>query len=164
MGQLKRNEDLPVTPWKQILTSVPVLAYTCAQVGQMLDLFQSEISFISNKNSTYFVLLLFTYVQIGHDWVFNVMASDLPKYMKEVLGFSVHEVGLYSSLPYLLMFVVSILSAFLCDSMINRNYLTITQTRKIFTAASMFYCWLSYTRVYPTSSEVMILEVPLVPF
>lgn len=97
-----------------------------------------------------------TYVQIGHDWVSYVMASDLPKYMKEVLGFSVHEVGLYSSLPYLLMFVVSILSAFLCDSMINRNYLTITQTRKIFTAASMFLCWRSYTRVYPTSSEVMI--------
>lgn len=33
MGQLKRHDDLPSTPWREILTSVPVLAYICAQVG-----------------------------------------------------------------------------------------------------------------------------------
>lgn len=32
MGQLKRHDDLPSTPWTQILTSVPVIAYIIAQV------------------------------------------------------------------------------------------------------------------------------------
>lgn len=32
MGQLKRNDDLPATPWKSILTSMPVIAYVIAQV------------------------------------------------------------------------------------------------------------------------------------
>lgn len=62
------------------------------------------------------------------------MASDLPKYMKEVLGFPVQDVGLYSSLPYLLMWAVSIASGFLCDYLINYGYVTITTARKIFTA------------------------------
>lgn len=65
------------------------------------------------------------------------MASDLPKYMKEVLGFSVHLVGLYSSLPYLLMWAVSIGSGFLSDYLTGRGYLTITQARKTFTGLGM---------------------------
>lgn len=72
-------------------------------------------------------------LKVGHDWVFYIMASDLPKYMKEVLGFPVHDVGLYSSLPYLLMWAVSIASGFLCDYLINSGYVTITTARKIFT-------------------------------
>lgn len=32
MGQTKRNDDLPPTPWMAILTSVPVFALICAQV------------------------------------------------------------------------------------------------------------------------------------
>lgn len=34
IGQLKRQTDLPSTPWKSILTSAPVLAYAIAQVIQ----------------------------------------------------------------------------------------------------------------------------------
>lgn len=62
------------------------------------------------------------------------MASDLPKYMKEVLGFSVREIGVYTSLPYLLMWTVSIVSGFFSDYLINSGYATTTQARKIFTA------------------------------
>lgn len=78
-------------------------------------------------------------LQIGQDWTAYVMMSDLPKYMKEVLGFPVKEVGLYSSLPYLLMWFVSVSSAFLCDHMIDKGYVTITQARKIFTTAGMHH-------------------------
>lgn len=75
--------------------------------------------------------------QIGHDWLIYILASDLPKYMKEVLGFPVHDVGLYSSLPYLLMWIVSITSGFISDYSINGGFFTITQARKIFTAFGM---------------------------
>lgn len=54
MGQLKRNKDLPPTPWIAILTSVPMMALVCAQ--------------------------------IGHDWGFYIMVTDLPLYISGVLG------------------------------------------------------------------------------
>lgn len=47
MGTLVRDKNLPPTPWKAILTSVPMMALVCAQ--------------------------------IGHDFGFFIMATDLPK-------------------------------------------------------------------------------------
>lgn len=47
MGTLGRDKNLPPTPWKAILTSVPMMALVCAQ--------------------------------IGHDFGFFIMATDLPK-------------------------------------------------------------------------------------
>lgn len=76
-----------------------------------------------------FVLMI---AQITNDYVFYVLASDLPKYMREVLGFSIEEVGLYSSFPYAFKWISSILSGFLCDHLISRQYLTVTQARKLF--------------------------------
>lgn len=32
MGELKRNDDLPPTPWKSVLNSSPVIALIIAQV------------------------------------------------------------------------------------------------------------------------------------
>lgn len=59
------------------------------------------------------------------------MSSYMPKYLREVLGFSISDVGLYSSLPYLLKWIVSILSGVVSDYIIGRKYLSITNTRKI---------------------------------
>lgn len=73
------------------------------------------------------------------------MGSDLPKYMKEVLGFSVHDVGLYSSLPYLLMWIVSIAGGLICDWIIVRKFVTVTQARKIFaTLGKLFEIFFEY--------------------
>lgn len=85
-----------------ILTSAPMLALICAQ--------------------------------IGHDWGFFIMVTDLPKYMSDVLHFSIKDNGLYSSLPYMLMWIVSITSGFLGDWLIKTNKLSITNSRKLFTS------------------------------
>lgn len=58
--------------------------------------------------------------------------------MKEVLGFSIREVGFYSSIPYLLMWIVSILSGFLCDYLISRQFVSVLNARKLFTALCKF--------------------------
>lgn len=76
--------------------------------------------------------------QIGHDWGFYVMVSDLPKYMSDVLQFSIKDNGLYSSLPYLFMWGVSVSTGFLSDFLIVRNIVTITGARKIFTGVGAF--------------------------
>ncbi|RZB39500.1 inorganic phosphate cotransporter [Asbolus verrucosus] len=72
--------------------------------------------------------------QIGHDWGFYTMVTDLPKYMKDVLKFRVEENGVWSSLPYLVMWLVSMTSGWLCDWLIKKGYMGITIARKFFTA------------------------------
>lgn len=102
MGSVTRNDNLPPTPWKAILTNLPMIALVCAQ--------------------------------IGHDWGFYIMVTDLPKYMADVMQFSIKANGLYSSLPYIMMWIFSISSGFVGDWLMTRNILSITNTRKLMTA------------------------------
>lgn len=106
LGELKRNENLPPTPWKEILQSPPVYAMIAAQ--------------------------------IGHNWGYFVMASDLPKYMSDVMRFSIKENGFYSALPYLVMFISSMATGFLSDYLTVRNYMSLTNVRKFFTFVCKF--------------------------
>uniref|UniRef100_A0A336K4P4 CSON011178 protein n=1 Tax=Culicoides sonorensis TaxID=179676 RepID=A0A336K4P4_CULSO len=101
LGQLSRDKTLPPTPWLLIITSAPMLALICAQ--------------------------------IGHDFGFFIMVTDLPKYMSDVLHFNIKQNGLYSSLPYLMMWIVSITSGILGDWLIKKDYIGITNSRKLFT-------------------------------
>lgn len=71
--------------------------------------------------------------QIGHDWGFFIMVTDLPKYMSDVLNFSIKQNGLYSSLPYLMMWLVSLSTGILGDWMIKSGRISITNSRKMFT-------------------------------
>ncbi|XP_067000244.2 putative inorganic phosphate cotransporter isoform X2 [Anabrus simplex] len=71
--------------------------------------------------------------QIGHDWGFFTMVTDLPKYMKDVLKFKIAENGYLSALPYLMMWLVSMSTGWLADFMIRRGILNTTNTRKLFT-------------------------------
>lgn len=73
-------------------------------------------------------------MQLGHDWVFYIISAYLPKYLKDVLEMETYEVGIYASIPFLAMWIVSLVSGFISDFLITRNYITITQGRKIFTA------------------------------
>ncbi|KAJ8913208.1 hypothetical protein NQ315_016150 [Exocentrus adspersus] len=76
--------------------------------------------------------------QIGHDWGFFTMVTDLPKYMKDVLHFNVKENGVWSSVPYIFMWLVSMSSGWLCDWLISKKGLSLTTARKTFTTiASM---------------------------
>lgn len=76
--------------------------------------------------------------QIGHDWGFFIMVTDLPKYMSDVLQFSIKDNGIYSALPYLFMWIVSVLTGFLSDWLIVRGYLNITNARKVFTGVGAY--------------------------
>lgn len=53
-------QDLPPTPWRHIITSVPLWGLIIAQ--------------------------------IGHDWGLFTIITDLPKYMKSVMHFSIAQV------------------------------------------------------------------------
>ncbi|EDW39857.1 GL16129 [Drosophila persimilis] len=106
IGTIGRNESLPPTPWKAILTNLPMFALVSAQ--------------------------------IGHDWGFYIMVTDLPKYMADVLQFSIKANGLYSSLPYVMMWIVSVGSGFVADWMIRKGIMSTTNTRKVMTGLAAF--------------------------
>lgn len=72
--------------------------------------------------------------QIGHQWGLFIVINDLPKYMNDVLRFSIKKNGLYTSIPYLLLWFVGICTGFLSDYLISRKILGITNSRKLFTS------------------------------
>lgn len=69
--------------------------------------------------------------QIGHDWGFFTMVTDLPKYMSSVLKYSIKTNGFVSSLPYLVMWFCSIGSSWLADRIITRGIMSRTNVRKL---------------------------------
>lgn len=75
--------------------------------------------------------------QIGHNWGFFIMVTDLPKYMNDVLKFSIKENGLYSALPYVTMFIAAQLTGLISDWLIKKKYVGITNVRKFCTAVGM---------------------------
>lgn len=76
--------------------------------------------------------------QIGHDWGFYIMANDLPKFMQDVFHTTVLKNGFYSSFPFIVMWICSTGGGFLCDYMINNNYITVTNARKALTGIGKF--------------------------
>ncbi|KAK9881225.1 hypothetical protein WA026_015338 [Henosepilachna vigintioctopunctata] len=89
------------------------------------------------------------FAQIGHDWGFFAMVTDLPTYMKEVLRFNVKDNGLLSSIPYLVMWIVSLGTAYICDKLIKKKCMTISFARKFFSSIGsfgpgIFLLWASY--------------------
>ncbi|XP_055916913.1 putative inorganic phosphate cotransporter isoform X2 [Eupeodes corollae] len=79
-------------------------------------------------------MIALIFAQIGHDWGFYIMVTDLPKYMADVMQFSIKQNGIYSSLPYLMMWIVSLLSGVFSDWLITKDIIRITKSRKMFTS------------------------------
>ncbi|XP_018323710.1 putative inorganic phosphate cotransporter isoform X2 [Agrilus planipennis] len=71
--------------------------------------------------------------QIGHDWILFAMVTDLPTYMRSVLHFSVSQNGLLSALPYLVMWLLSLVFGTICDFVVNKSYMSVAVSRKFFT-------------------------------
>jgi len=69
--------------------------------------------------------------QVGHDWGFFTLVTDLPKYMSSVLKYSIKSNGLVSALPYLIMWFCSIASSWLADWMITKGVMSRTNVRKL---------------------------------
>lgn len=65
------------------------------------------------------------------------MVTDLPKYMTGVLKFDIHRTGTLAALPYAVMWISSILFGWMCDKIVKRQWMTVTNARKTFTTIGM---------------------------
>ncbi|KXJ75041.1 hypothetical protein RP20_CCG012388 [Aedes albopictus] len=119
----RKRTDMGPIPWKKIATSMPFWALIAGQVHVKIVVTYLSISYEP-------IELL---PQVGHDWGFYLIATDLPKYMKSILGLSVKDNGLISFFPFLSMWIFSVLTGWICDVQIRKKCTSPTVARKMWT-------------------------------
>lgn len=72
----------------------------------------------------------------GRIWVHYTFIVFGPQYMKHMLKFDIKSNGVLNGLPFLLSYLSSVLFCYIADSLVERNVLSLTNVRKIFTASS----------------------------
>ncbi|KAL0278598.1 UNVERIFIED_CONTAM: hypothetical protein PYX00_000372 [Menopon gallinae] len=81
-------------------------------------------------------VLALIFAQIGHDWGFYTMVTNLPKYMKDALGFNIDKIGNYTSIAFFVMWMCSLSTGWMADFMIRKNWMSVTNVRKFFTTVA----------------------------
>lgn len=77
----------------------------------------------------YFSLLLACMV---YDFIFLCVQNELPKYMRNMLGFNAEELAVFTSMPYIFSMIFGLCSGVLSDYIVKHQLLNITTTRKLF--------------------------------
>lgn len=130
----KRKKDSQLQVWLSIIKSIPVIALIAAQV----NIWRNSQSIITNeKNKTF---------QVGYDWGFYSMISHLPRFIYTNIfalefppkPFNFQDIGLLSSLPFLFMWIVAVLSIFCSERLTTRNINITILVRKIFVCIGKF--------------------------
>ncbi|KAL1129024.1 hypothetical protein AAG570_013556 [Ranatra chinensis] len=71
-------------------------------------------------------------VQFGHDWGLFTVATDLPKYTKGIIHFSITDNGVLSAAPYLMMCLFANICGWIVDWLIGPKEINLNIVRKIF--------------------------------
>ncbi|XP_058823150.1 putative inorganic phosphate cotransporter isoform X2 [Topomyia yanbarensis] len=74
----------------------------------------------------------------SHNWGFWTLLTEMPTYMKNVLGLDIKSNALLSSLPYLVMWILSLVFSPISDFLINQNYLSRVTSRKLFNSIGLW--------------------------
>lgn len=87
---------------------------------------------------------------MAQNYGYEFLMTELPTYMKQILRFSIKENGILSSVPYLGMWISSLLLSMVADWFISTNKFSITTTRKILNTIGQFgpaicLCAVSFT-------------------
>ncbi|BES98261.1 sodium:phosphate symporter activity [Nesidiocoris tenuis] len=69
--------------------------------------------------------------EVGHDFGLFAIVTDLPKYMNDVMHFSISDNGILSAMPYLVMWVASIILGYAADKLLAKKVVGLTRLRKI---------------------------------
>ncbi|XP_055339452.1 sialin-like isoform X2 [Paramacrobiotus metropolitanus] len=68
----------------------------------------------------------------GQNWGNYTLLTNLPTYMKNILHFNLSANGLFSALPYVALWLVSISSGYCADLLRENHYMSTTNVRKLF--------------------------------
>ncbi|XP_059058439.1 putative inorganic phosphate cotransporter [Achroia grisella] len=68
----------------------------------------------------------------GQNWGFFTLMSEMPTYLSKVLGFNLQSNGVLSSLPYIVMTLLSFICGFISDLLIRTQRMSRVNTRRLF--------------------------------
>lgn len=74
----------------------------------------------------------------AHNFGFWTLLTEMPSYMKNVLDFDIKANALLSALPYLVMWIMSLILSPIADSLTNRRILTREFSRKLFNSIGLW--------------------------
>lgn len=74
----------------------------------------------------------------AHNWGFWTLLTEMPTFMKNVLDLDIKSNALLSSLPYLVMWILSMVFSPISDFLINRQYLSRVTGRKLFNTIGLW--------------------------
>ncbi|XP_055545793.1 putative inorganic phosphate cotransporter isoform X3 [Wyeomyia smithii] len=74
----------------------------------------------------------------SHNWGFWTLLTEMPTYMKNVLELEIKKNALLSSLPYLVMWILSLIFSPISDFLINHHYLSRVASRKVFNSIGLW--------------------------
>eukprot|EP00092_Neocalanus_flemingeri_P030040 GFUD01032614.1.p1 GENE.GFUD01032614.1~~GFUD01032614.1.p1 ORF type:complete len:475 (-),score=61.04 GFUD01032614.1:7-1431(-) len=72
-----------------------------------------------------------TATHVTQNFGYYVLLTELPTYMKNILHFDMHSNAILSGVPYLCMWLFSIVGSITVDHIIGKNYLSTTVARKV---------------------------------
>ncbi|XP_053683357.1 sialin [Sabethes cyaneus] len=72
----------------------------------------------------------------GRIWVHYTFIMSGPEYMQKILCFDIKENGLLSGTPFLCSYLSSVLFCYIADYLMDKQLMTLTNVRKLFTALS----------------------------
>ncbi|KAL4708201.1 hypothetical protein ACJJTC_005343 [Scirpophaga incertulas] len=109
-----------------------------------------------------FIALIITHC--GQNWGFWTLMTEIPSYMKQVLGVDIKSNGLMSALPYLAMYLMSFPIGFMSDYVMKKKWLSISANRKISNSIGMWgpalaLVGLSYAPADATSAVAILTVV-----
>ncbi|XP_032690814.1 putative inorganic phosphate cotransporter isoform X1 [Odontomachus brunneus] len=75
---------------------------------------------------------------MGHNYGYETLMTELPTYMKQILHFDIKSNGSVSALPYLAMWIFSMVISHIADWMISSGRFNHTSTRKIINSIGQY--------------------------
>lgn len=68
--------------------------------------------------------------EIGHDLLYFMVVTNLPKYMSDVLKYNIQQAGLMMALPFIVLWFTGFISGFSADFLIARRMVSVLSIRK----------------------------------
>ncbi|KAK4016726.1 putative inorganic phosphate cotransporter isoform X1 [Daphnia magna] len=75
---------------------------------------------------------------VGHAWGFYTLLTELPSYMDNILHFNMKQNSFVSALPYLAMWLFSLLCSTIADLLISKQIFRVITVRKIFNSIGQY--------------------------
>ncbi|KAH8401155.1 hypothetical protein KR009_003355 [Drosophila setifemur] len=99
-----------------------------------------------------------------HNWGFWTLLTEIPSYMKNVLGKDIKSNALLSSLPYVCMFVMSFVFSAISQQLNNRHCVSTVVSRKIFNSIGLWIPMITLICLGYVGADQTTLAVALLCF